>query len=173
MWDLAVFAHPGRLSFTGIAQQWLRQAAKRWAAEELPQHRGKGATNVRAKINALARLSESLRSDPTTETIRPRWGGPDIENFLHRLGYLEEAGTISRYHRHVICRGARVVLAGKTGTPNSSPIAWHVRFRDRNWPCHRYAHAAAIRGPYWTGAVTPCGAVPAVTLLHGQSRASI
>ena len=60
-WDLAVFGHPGRLSFGGITQPWLRQAAKRWAAEELPRHRGKGATNVRAKINALARLSESLR----------------------------------------------------------------------------------------------------------------
>ncbi len=64
IWDLAIFGHPGRLSFTGIAQPWLRQAARRWAAEELPRHRGKGATNVRAKINALARLSESLRSRP-------------------------------------------------------------------------------------------------------------
>ena len=37
---------------------------------------------------------------------------------------------------------------GETGTPNSSAIAWQVRFRDRNCPCHKYAHAAAIRGPY-------------------------
>ena len=39
-------------------------------------------------------------------------GRADIECFLNRLGYLESAGTISRYHRNVICRGARAVLAG-------------------------------------------------------------
>src|SRR5215470_2110867 len=111
-WDLAVFGHPGRLSFTGITQPWLHQAAKRWAAEELPRHRGKGATNVRAKINALARLSESLRSRPDHGHVPAALGRADIENFLNRLGYLESAGTITRYHRNVICRGARAVLAG-------------------------------------------------------------
>ena len=112
IWDLAIFGHPGRLSFTGIAQPWLRQAAKRWAAEELPRHRGKGATNVRAKINALARLSESLRSRPDHGDVPAALGRADVENFLARLGYLESAGTISRYHRNVICRGVRAVLAG-------------------------------------------------------------
>jgi integrase len=111
-WDLAVFGHPGRLSFTGISQPWLRQAARRWAAEELPHHRGKGATNVRAKINAVARLSESLRSRPDHGDLPAALGRADIENFLNRLGYLESAGTITRYHRNVICRGARAVLAG-------------------------------------------------------------
>jgi integrase len=112
IWDLAVFGHPGRLSFSGITQPWLRQAAKRWAAEDLPHHRGKGATNVRAKINALARLSESLRSRPDHGNLPAALGRADIENFLNRLGYLESAGTITRYHRNVICRGARAVLAG-------------------------------------------------------------
>ena len=111
-WDLAVFGHPGRLSFGGITQPWLRQAAKRWAAEELPRHRGKGATNVRAKINALARLSQSLRSRPDYGHVPAALGRADIENFLNRLGYLESAGSITRYHRNVICRGARAVLAG-------------------------------------------------------------
>ena len=111
-WDLAVFGHPGRLSFAGITQPWLRQAAKRWAAEELPRHRGKGATNVRAKIHALARLSESLRARPDHGELPAALGRADIEAFLNRLGYLESAGTISRYHRNVICRGARTVLAG-------------------------------------------------------------
>jgi integrase len=112
VWDLAVFGHPGRLSFTGIAQEWLRQAAKRWAAGELPRHRGKGATNVRAKINALARLSESLRARPDRGDLPAALGRADIENFLNRLGYLESAGTISRYHRNVICRGVRTILTG-------------------------------------------------------------
>jgi integrase len=111
-WDLAVFGHPGRLSFTGITQPWLRLAAKRWAAEELPRHRGNGATNVRGTINALARLSESLRSRPDHGDVPADLGRADIENFLNRLGFLESAQTITRYHRNVICRGARAVLAG-------------------------------------------------------------
>ena len=61
VWDLGVFGHAGRLSFTGISQSWLREAAKDWAAGDLPRHRGKGARNVQTKISALARLSESLR----------------------------------------------------------------------------------------------------------------
>jgi integrase len=120
-WDLAVFGHPGRLAFTGITQQWLRQAAKRWAAEDLPRHRGNGAANVQAKISALARLSESLRSRPGHGDLPAALGRADIENFLSRLGYLESAGTISRYHRNVICRGARAVLAGIRGMGLTRP----------------------------------------------------
>jgi len=111
-WDLPVFGHPGRLTFTGITQQWLRQGAKRWACEDLPRHRGKGATNVQAKIHALARLSESLRARPDHGDLPAALGRAGIEAFLNRLGYLESAGTISRYHRNVICRGARTVLSG-------------------------------------------------------------
>jgi hypothetical protein len=59
---------------------------------------------------------------------------------------------------------------GETGTPNNSLTAWQVRCRDRNCPCHRYAHAAVIRGPYCTGAATPAGAAPAVTVPHEQRR---
>ena len=111
-WDLSVFGHPGRLAFAGITQQWLRQGAKRWASEDLPRHRGKGAANVQAKIHALARLSESLRARPDHGELPAALGRADIEAFLNRLGYLESAGTISRYHRNVLCRGARTVLAG-------------------------------------------------------------
>ncbi|MFN2497144.1 MAG: tyrosine-type recombinase/integrase [Pseudonocardiaceae bacterium] len=111
-WDLGVFGHPGRLTFTGIAQPWLRQAAKRWAAQELPRHRGAGAANVQQKINALARLSESLRARPDGGLIPAALGRADIENFLNRLAYLESAGKISRYHRNVLCRGVRAALAG-------------------------------------------------------------
>jgi hypothetical protein len=39
-------------------------------------------------------------------------GRKDIEAFLNRLGYLESTGTISRYHRNVICRDTRAALAG-------------------------------------------------------------
>ncbi len=120
-WDLAVFGHPGRLAFAGITQQWLRQGAKRWASEDLPRHRGKGATNVQAKIHALARLSESLRARPDHGDLPAALGRADIEAFLSRLGYLESAGTISRYHRNVICRGARTVLSGIRGMGLTRP----------------------------------------------------
>ena len=112
VWDLGVFGHPGRASFTGISQPWLRQAAKRWAAQELPRHRGGGAANVQQKINALARLSESLRARPDGGLIAAALGRSDIDNFLNRLAYLESTGKISRYHRNVICRGVRAALAG-------------------------------------------------------------
>jgi len=112
VWDLAVFGHPGRLDFTAITQGWLREAARHWAAQDLPRHRGKGATNVRTKINALVRLSESLHGRPDHGDLPAALGRADIENFLNRLGYLESAGAISRYHRNVICRGARTILAG-------------------------------------------------------------
>ena len=112
IWDLAVFGHPGRLSFTAITQAWLRHAAKRWAAEELPRHRGAGASNVRQKINALAQLSDSLRSRPDHADLPAVLTRTDIENFLNRLAYLESVGKISRYRRNVICRGARAALVG-------------------------------------------------------------
>ncbi|MGH3288994.1 MAG: tyrosine-type recombinase/integrase [Streptosporangiaceae bacterium] len=111
-WDLAVFGHPGGLAFSGITQSWLRDAAKAWAAEELPRHRGGGASKVREKISAVARLSQSLRCRDDRGEEPGALGRPDIDAFLNRLGYLESAGTISRYHRNVICRGARLVLTG-------------------------------------------------------------
>jgi integrase len=111
-WDLAVFGHPGGLSFAGITQSWLREAAKAWAADDLPRHRGGGAGNVRTKITAIARLSESLRCRDDRGEDPQALGRPDAEAFLNRLGYLESAGTISRYQRNVICRGARFVLTG-------------------------------------------------------------
>lgn len=111
-WDLALFGHPGRLSFTGISQPWLARAAKAWAGEELPRHRGGGAGNVRTKVNAVARLSESLRARDDHGLAPERLGRPDVEAFLNRLAYLESTGAISRYHRNVICRGARHALSG-------------------------------------------------------------
>ena len=111
-WDLGVFGHPGRLSFTAISQPWLRLAAKAWACEELPRHRGAGARNVQGKINALARLSESLHARDDHGHDPAALARSDIAAFLNRLAYLESTGTISRYHRNVLCRGARGALAG-------------------------------------------------------------
>ncbi|MGH3245956.1 MAG: tyrosine-type recombinase/integrase [Trebonia sp.] len=112
IWDLGVFGHPGRLDFTGITQPWLRDATRRWAAEELPLHRGRGASKVREKVSSTARLSESLRARPDQGCVVSALSRRDIENFLNRLGYLESQGTLSRYQRNVACRDARAVLTG-------------------------------------------------------------
>ena len=111
VWDLAVFGHRGRLSFTGLSQPWLADAAKVWASEQLPRHRGRGASRVREKVNALARLSESLRAREDHGLVPERLGRSDMEAFLNRLAYLESAGTISRYHRNTLCRSVRAALS--------------------------------------------------------------
>jgi len=103
--------HRGRLDFTGITQRWLRESAKRWAAHDLPRHRGTGASNAGNVVSSAARLSESLRTRPDRGDQPAALGRRDIESFLSRLAYLETAGTISRFQRNLTCRGARTVLA--------------------------------------------------------------
>jgi integrase len=111
-WDLAIFGHRGTLSFTRITQSWLAAAAKRWATEQLPRHRGRGVARVRGKINGLGLLSEYLGCRPDRGLDTALLGRADIEGFLHRLAYLESTGQISRYRRNGICRDVREVLAG-------------------------------------------------------------
>ncbi|MDQ2877321.1 MAG: hypothetical protein M3Y33_21930, partial [Actinomycetota bacterium] len=111
-WDLAIFGHPGTLSFTKITQAWLVQAAKRWAAEQLPRHRGSGAARVQAKINSVGLLSQYLHGRPDQGDDPAALGRGDLESFLSRLAYLEATGEISRYRRNMICRDVRAVLAG-------------------------------------------------------------
>ncbi|WP_293001644.1 transposase [Mycobacterium sp.] len=112
IWDLAVFGHPGALSFSAITQPWLANAAKRWAAEQLPHHRGSGASRVRGKINSIGLLSEYLYRRPDHGLDPTALGRTDLEGFLNRLGHLEFTGRIGRYRRNMICRDVRQVLAG-------------------------------------------------------------
>ena len=112
-WDLAIFGHPGRLSFTAITQPWLSDAAKRWAAEQLPHHRGSGASRVRGKDQQhRAAVRAPCPPSPTAVSTPPSWAGRDLEGFLNRLGHLEFTGRIGRYRRNMICRDVRQVLAG-------------------------------------------------------------
>ncbi|MHB8247201.1 MAG: transposase [Acidimicrobiales bacterium] len=111
-WDLAIFGHRGTLSFTGVAQPWLAEAAKVWAAEQLPHHRGGGAVRVQAKINALGLLSEYLGLRPGQGLDPTMLGRSDTEGFCNRLAYLESTGRISRYRRNQLSRDLRGVLGG-------------------------------------------------------------
>ncbi|MGH3682017.1 MAG: hypothetical protein ACRDT2_17415, partial [Natronosporangium sp.] len=64
-WDMTVFGHRGRLSFTAITQPWLRSAGKLWASHDLPRRRGiHGGEKTRHHITSLALLSRSLRARP-------------------------------------------------------------------------------------------------------------
>jgi len=111
-WDLAIFGHPGALSFTKITQPWLAAAAKRWAAGQLPRHRGSGASRVQGKINSAGMLSQHLHGRPDHGSDPAALGRADLESFLARLAYLEAGGQLSRYRRNMICRDVRAVLAG-------------------------------------------------------------
>ncbi|KAA1248665.1 tyrosine-type recombinase/integrase [Mycobacterium simiae] len=115
-WDLAVFGHNGTLSFTAITQTWLREAAKRWAADDLPRRRVRSGRRtsagmaVRHYIGCLARLSESLRMRTDRGEHPQALGRTDMEAFLHRLAYLESGGQISGDARIRACREVRIVL---------------------------------------------------------------
>jgi integrase len=112
VWDLFVFGHAATLTFTGISQPWLREAAKNWAYNDLPKRRGKHAgAIVRNKINALTRLSDSLRlqrADHGDEITALARG--DITAFCNRMAYLQDQEKISAHTRLTCCRDIRFVL---------------------------------------------------------------
>ena len=113
VWDLSAFGSSrGRLTFTGISQPWLRQSAKRWAADDLPRRSGACPhARVQHIINAVARLSAHLRITRGDHGGRPDvLGRADVEGFLHRLAYLESERRISRDHRIRICQDLRRIL---------------------------------------------------------------
>jgi integrase len=113
VWDLAVFGQAGTLDFTKISQRWLREAAKRWAADDLPRHRSrahKAGQTVRHHIRCVDRLSESLRMRPDRGDIPAALGRGDVEAFLNRLAYQHTAGQITGDARIRACREVRSVL---------------------------------------------------------------
>lgn len=115
-WDLALFGHSGTVSFTAISQPWLREATKRWAADDLPRRRIRpgrrtsGGLAVRHHVNCVALLSESLRALADRGERPASLGRPAMEAFLNRLAYLESAGRISSDARLRATREVRAVL---------------------------------------------------------------
>jgi hypothetical protein len=112
VWELAVFGLRGRLTFTAISQPWLREATKRWAADELPRHRGNGAGRV---MRALCRQRGAPLAKPAG---RPKDHGnhpaalarKDIESFLHRFTYLASVGKCSAELRVRTCQDVKRIL---------------------------------------------------------------
>jgi integrase len=112
VWELAVFGLAGRLRFTTISQPWLREAAKRWASDEMPRRRGNGAGSVmRNRLASLGQLSQSLRAQRGDHGDQPAvLGRCDVEAFLHRLAYLASIGECSPQRRAKICRDVKRIL---------------------------------------------------------------
>jgi integrase len=112
VWELAVFGLRGRLCFTGITQRWLRESVKRWAADELPRHRGSGVGNVmRSLVGCMVRLSRSLHASRPDHGNHPAdLERGDIESLLHRLAYLASVGELSPELRAKTCRNIKRVL---------------------------------------------------------------
>jgi len=112
VWDLAVFGLPGRLVFTAIRQPWLRETARRWAADDLPRRRGKIAADpVRHYLTSLAALSGSLHAARADHGTDPALlGRADIESFVHRMTFLANEDRISADYRTRACREIRHLL---------------------------------------------------------------
>ncbi len=112
VWDLVVFGQPGKLTFTPIRQRWLREAAKRWAADDLPRRRGKVAAGpLRHYLNSLAMLSESLHGARDDHGDDPALlSRADVESFVHRLAFLANQERISADARTRTCREVRHLL---------------------------------------------------------------
>jgi integrase len=117
VWDLTLFGRRGTVDFTVISQRWLRETARRWAADDLPRRKinpgritgGGGA--VRHHVRCLARLSESLRMRPDRGENPAALGRADMEAFLGLLAFLASAGTISADARIRACREVRHVIS--------------------------------------------------------------
>jgi integrase len=120
VWRLRVFGmHGAELDFRPVTQPWLREAAKRWAASDLPGRRGTGhgiASVLRAHVAAVTSLSESLRGGRSDHGDNPALlGRADIDHFVLRQQYLQNTGSSSGYTRERNCRMTRIVLTGARG----------------------------------------------------------
>jgi integrase len=112
VWDLAVLGLSRRLDFTPISQAWLRETAKRWAEEELPQRRGRQAAKTcRDTVGVVGQLSACLRETRPDHGADPAvLGRRDIIAFTNRLAHHERTGKISVKMRVQACRDARRFL---------------------------------------------------------------
>jgi integrase len=140
VWQLAVLGLPGKLDFTGLAQPWLREAAKHWATEDLPLRRGqRAAMTARDTVNALAALSECLRLTRDDHGDDPRaLGRADIVAFTSRLAHLQRTGQMTfrtrlRFTRRVFRFFNDLHVLGMTGPGQPAaglPAAFALRRDD-------------------------------------------
>ena len=100
------------IDFTGISQIWLREALKRWVAEELPTRRGDHATAIlQDHVHRIEELSASLRLHRGDHGDDPRaLGRGDIIAFLSRLTHRQVTGQMSSWRHSTTCRQVAMIL---------------------------------------------------------------
>jgi integrase len=82
VWDLRHFGHSGRLDFSRIGQQWLREATKSWAAAALAS---RNHQLVRSRVHAVAVLSTILAGGPGGGHNPAGLSRADVDRFLLRV----------------------------------------------------------------------------------------
>jgi len=111
VWELSAFGATGTARFTTISQGWLREALKRWAADDLPRRRGgKAGHGLRDRIRCVSRLSQSLSLRADGGRVPSVLGRADVEDFLARLAFQVGQGQISADMRRRTCLAVRAVL---------------------------------------------------------------
>lgn len=85
---------------------------KRWAAEDLPQRRGRNAPNIlQYVLGSLAELDASLRLQRDDHGADPALlGRRDIVAFTNRLAFLQQDGALSLNRRIDVLRHASTVI---------------------------------------------------------------
>ena len=113
IWDLRVLGLGGWLRFTAITQGWLGEAAKAWAAEEIPRHRGRQAAGTaKATVASIGDLSDSLRLTRGDHGEEPAaLDRRDIVDFVNRQAHRQRTGEITELMRLEDCRAIRRFLA--------------------------------------------------------------
>jgi len=109
-WDLRVFGRSGRrLHFGDIRQPWLKEGAKRWAAELLDSvGTPKGIEQV---LRSLVIVSESLvrhRADGGADPAE--LSRADASALANDLAHLEATGRLSHYMRRLTARNVERFL---------------------------------------------------------------
>lgn len=114
IWNTAVLGHGRRrvIDFTGISQDWLREALKHWVAEELPTRRGDHVTAIlQDHVRRVEELSTSLRLHRDDHGDDPHLlDRADIIALLSRLKHREATGQISSWRRSTTCRQIAMIL---------------------------------------------------------------
>jgi integrase len=111
LWDLRLFGRSGRLDFSGIGQEWLRQAIKVWAAAAMVRVRSKAM--LQHRVQSVAALSRVLATGPGGGNDPTCLGRGDVDRFLLRVGSLcsgETGGPYSPRRANQIVEDCAFVL---------------------------------------------------------------
>lgn len=94
VWDLRLFGRSGRLDFSRIHQDWLREATKAWAAAALAQ---RDHQTIRHRVQSVAVLSHVLVGGPGGGHNPAGLGRGDIDRFLVRVRSVASPSTGQPY----------------------------------------------------------------------------